>query len=153
MIRPTITTIIKKIYPSTVDEETNRIFDQYILLELGDGSLLKIFDDKILIYPEMVNMKMKMTISAFIPQTQKNSEERFSVKSEYKFSNAEKHLPMHFEGKIEEFNESRDRFILNIGTGSIEVDVHPFQVEGFEPGDFVKFDVYRIDLNVLYPDN
>lgn len=149
MKRPIIFGKIAKIH-SYVDE--GKIFEQYFYFEVSDKKILRIFDPSILIKNEMIDTIKKMTLSAFLPQIKKNSEQHFVIESDTTI-NDKKQKPMHFEGKIEEFNESRDRFILNIGTGSIEVDVHPFQVEGFELGDFVKFDVYRIDLNVLYPDN
>jgi|WetSurMetagenome_2_1015567.scaffolds.fasta_scaffold857638_1 hypothetical protein len=149
MKRPIIFGKIAKIHSY---EDEGHIFEQYFYFEVRDKKILRIFDPSILIKNEMIDTIKKMTLSAFLPQIQKMPEQRFFINSDISINDKEQ-KPMHFEGKIEEFNESRNRFILNIGIGSIEVDIHPFQTEGFEPGDFVKFDVYRIDLNVLYPSN
>jgi len=134
-------------------EDEGYIFEQNVFLEMSEGTILRIFDPDILIKKEMMGKTKQLTLTAFLPQVQKSSEQKDALWSDISLLNNEKSLPMHFEGKIEEFNEKRDRFILNFGIGSIEVDVHAFQVEDFNVEDFVKFDVYRIDLNVLYPDN
>ena len=150
MPRPKISGRIAGIQ-SYEDEES--IFEQNIYFEMPVGAILKIFDPDILIKKEMMGKNITITIAAFLPQIEKIPEQKRSVKSDYTSSNNPKWIPMHFEGRIEEFNDTRDRFILNFGAGLMEVDIHAFQSEGFDVGDYVQFDVYRIDLNVLYPDN
>jgi len=124
-------------------------YTQNVLVRLREGSLLRIFDPNMVVKKEMIGKEKKILLTVFLPQIQKIIEQEYSVQSDISFNDEEKQLPMHFEGRIEEFNKNRDRFILDFGVGMMEVDIHPFQVEGFHVGDFVKFFVYRIDLNVL----
>jgi len=150
MHRPKISGRVVKVQSYEDDEG---IFEQNVFLEMPAGAILKIFDPDILINKEMIGKLITITIAAFLPQIEKMHEQKCSAQSDYSSSNNPKWIPMHFEGRIEDFNDNRDKFILNFGTGLMEVDIHAFQAEGFTVGDFVKFDVYRIDLNVLYPDN
>ena len=151
MKRPEIKGKIKKIEPDSGYED--KIFTQNVLVKLKDGTILRIFDPDMLIKQEMAGNEIIMALTAFLPQIQKSPGQQYSVGSDISVSENENQQSMHFKGRIEEFNEKRDRFILNFGAGLMEVDIHAFQAEGFEVGDFVKFDVYRIDLNVLYPEN
>jgi hypothetical protein len=150
MKRPEINSKIERTEPDSGYEDQD--YTQNVMVKLRQGSLLRIFDPEMLIKKEMIGKEGKMTLTAFLPQIQKISQQKFSVISAISYNNEQKQLPMHFEGRIEEFNDKRDRFILNFGAGLMEVDIHAFQAEGFNVGDFIAFDVYRIDLNVLYPD-
>jgi len=121
-------------------EDEEGIFEQNLLFEMSAGAILKIFDPDILIKKEMMGKIITITIAAFLPQIEKMPEQKRTVKSDYTSLKNPKWMPMHFEGRI-------------VGAGLMEVDIHAFQSEGFAVGDYVQFDIYRIDLNVLYPDN
>lgn len=133
-------------------EDEEGIFEQNVFIEMPEGTILKIFDPEIIVKKDMVGKTGEITVAAFLPQIQRSTEQKYYVKSDYSLINNKNWKPMYFEGKIEEFNEKRDQFILDFGTGLMNVDIHEFQGEGYKAGDFVYFNIYRIDLKSLYPD-
>lgn len=131
-------------------EDGGEIFEQNYLLKMADKTILKIFDPDILIRKEMIGKTEQATLTVFLPQIQTISRQEKGLISDYTTSNIETHLPMIFKGRIEQFNEKRNRFTLDIGVGMIDVLIHAFQAENLNFGDFVEIESYRIDLDSLY---
>lgn len=152
MEKPIIYGKIVKIKPDSVYE--NKVFDQIVWLELQDGSILRVEDSRMRINEKMLNQTKKMTLVVFLPSIVKINEQKFLVVTNIKNINEENNLPKYQEiyGKVEWIDQDRITLYLNLGIGSVEVSVHPFEIKGIEIGDFVKTDGYRIDLDVVYPD-
>ncbi len=138
-----------KIIKSEPDSEyEGRVYDQFVFFELQDGVTILLEDHRMFVKDEMIGKVKTIRITLFLPQIVKIPEEKYAVNS------GAEHLPCRrissFYGKLIEANGKWDRLIVDIGSGFIEVDVLGSESESLKIGDFLKMDVYRIDLNEIY---
>jgi hypothetical protein len=129
------------------------ILEQNLFLLLKNDVILRVEDNKKKITPNDIEKQKKFSLMAFLPHIEKSEDQKFEVFSNIKcLDETTNNFNTQFVGKIEEINSSRNTIHVDIGIGSIIVDIHPFEITGFNRGDFVKINAHRIDLNAVYRD-
>jgi hypothetical protein len=128
------------------------VFEQNLLIELKNGTILRVEDNDKKITSQDIEKQKKLTLLVFLPHIEKIKEQNFSINSKIRDCDEKnKDYDSQITGKIMEINHSRDTIHLDVGIGSLIIDVHSFEIADFTCGDFVKIQAARIDLNAIFP--
>jgi hypothetical protein len=143
---PYITVKIIGIEPGACYER--RVYDQYVFLELPDGKIIDVFDDRMICKPDMLSSIKKVTILVALVIIEKMAEPIYdiipAVYDRIRYSpRGNGHI---FYGKIESKDEKYKDLIVNVGYGSVLSDTQG-QFDDFQIGDFVKIYSVRADLD------
>lgn len=146
MVNPIMRIKIVKIKPSTVGE--GRIYDQYVFLQLPDGTIFDVFDFKVLANPEMINKIKNTTISVSLASISKLSPEKFGVdpSQDVDLPTGSGHV---FYGKIEEIDEKHYELTVDVGMGTVLVTPDLGELKKYNLGDFVRVLAVRVDLDKI----
>lgn len=124
-----------------------RVYDQYVYLELPDGKIIDVFDDKMLCKPEMTGKIKMIALLAAIVRIKRSLEPIFNVIPAV--GDKARHTPSGhghiFYGKIEGKDEKNHELIINVKYGSIYSDAND-QFNDLYVGSFVEIYSVRTDL-------
>lgn len=146
MKNPTLTARIVKIESGAGYED--RIYDQYVFLQLLDGTIFDVFDFKVLANPEMINKIKNTTISVSLASISKLSHKKFGVdpSQDIELPTGSGHV---FYGKIEEIDEKDYELTVNVGIGTVLVTPDIGELKKYNLGDFVRVLAVRADLDKI----
>ena len=143
---PTLKARVVKIESGSVYED--KIYDQYVFIELSDGKILDLFDSNMIANPHMIHKVKDITISVSIANVEKLSNPKFGIVPYEKYAEYKPSGHGHtFYGKLEEINEKNCEFVVDTGSGKILVTPEIKQLNEFIIGDFLRVLAVRADLD------
>jgi hypothetical protein len=148
MKNPTIAARIVKIEPGAGYE--NKIYDQYVYIDLLNDKILDIFDHQMIANPQMISKVKDIAIFVSIAVIEKLSEPKFGIvpyeKSRECLPSGHGHA---FYGKIEKIDGKKCELIVDTGVGRILTISEPDQLKELNIGDFVRVFAVRVDLDKI----
>ncbi|MEA3294818.1 MAG: hypothetical protein U9P81_07585 [Euryarchaeota archaeon] len=149
MKNPTLKARIVKIEPGAGYED--KIYDQYVYIELLNGQILDVFDYEMIANSQMIGKVKDITISASIGTIVKLSETKFGIVPHKENIEYEPSGHGHvFYGKIEEVDEKYCDLVVDTGVGGILATPRRDQLKDLNIGDFVRVFGNRTDLDGIH---
>jgi len=137
------------IQPEAVYQE--EVYTQEVSFELQDGSILVLFDDRMLVNGEMLDSSRTVRILAFLASVKRNAAPRYGVDSYTKYIHENVFSRIHvFCGELLETDEKWNNLLMDIGCGTVEADVRREELRELEVGDFLVVCTGRLDLRAIY---
>jgi|LGVE01.1.fsa_nt_gb hypothetical protein len=148
MKNPTIKARIVKIEPGAGYED--KIYDQYVYIDLLNDKILDIFDHQMIANPQMISKVKDIAIFVSIAVIEKLSEPKFGIvpyeKSIECLPSGHGHA---FYGKIEKIDKKKCELIVDTGVGRILTISEPDQLKELNIGDFLRVFAVRADLDCI----
>ncbi len=151
MFRARIRAKILKNRPSTMDDN-GQVYDQLVFIELQDGTIIYLFDSQMRSKDEMVGTIKTVGVSAFCAHVEKLASPTKGVESKYRSPDDEVCIekePILFFGEIVDIDKNHPSFCIDIGMGTIDVDICWKERESFPDymiGDYMGARGSRDDL-------
>lgn len=132
--------------------ENGEVYEQTVFIELRDGTIIDLFDADGSSRDEMVGTIKTVGIQAFGAHIEKLSLPKKDVKSMYRspddFISIDKE-PTLFFGEIVDIDKNYSTFYIDIGTGTVGVDLRKSEYNSFPDykiGDYISIQGLRYDL-------
>ena len=132
--------------------ENGEVYEQTVFIELQDGTIIYLFDSDGSSRDEMVGTIKTVGVLAFGAQVEKLASPAKGVESKYRSPDDEVSLekePILFFGEIIDIDKNHPTLYIDIGTGTIGVDLCHEERNSFpdyKVGDFVRVGMSRKDL-------
>jgi hypothetical protein len=127
------------------------VYTQEVSFELQDGSVIVLFDDRMLVKGEMLDSSRTVRILAFLASVKRNAAPRYGVDSYTKYVHENVFSRIHvFCGELLETDEKWNNLLMDIGCGTVEADVRREELRELEVGDFLVVCTGRLDLRAIY---
>lgn len=137
------------IQPEAVYQE--EVYTQEVSFELQDGSIIVLFDDRMLVNGKMLDSNEVVRILAFLASVRRNAVPRYGIDAYTKYIHENIFSRIHtFYGELLETNEKWNNLLMDIGCGTVEADVRREELEKLEVGDFLVVCTGRLDLLAVY---
>ena len=142
---PYLSAKVTRIKPES--QYDGKIYDQTVFVELSDGTIIDIFDSKMLCGPQMIGMIKKVTINVDIGDIER-IEPRFGISPSY-IINKPSGQGHKFYGQIEDVDVVHSEIIVNIGEGKILAMPARSQIKELHIGEFVSIFSVRTVLEKI----
>ncbi|MCK9278545.1 MAG: hypothetical protein PHX88_12310 [Methanoculleus horonobensis] len=132
--------------------ENGEVYEQTVFVELRDGTIIDLFDADGSSRDEMVGTIKTVGIQAFGAHIEKLSLPKKDVKSIYRSPDdviSMDQEPTLFFGEIVDIDKNYSTFYIDIGTGTVGVDLRKSEYDSFPDykiGDYISIQGLRYDL-------